>query len=165
MTWIAVPVSPREVTATSLFDISKQHRLLPDDVSLAIDYFKSVCDNCAVIRVVDEESEEEIGVLIITSIVDGNTADVDFIPHPQFFSPDANYREDISAALSPVFAKLMEGRGLRRLTSMVPKSRSRTKHALIACGFKKEGVMRNAVKFAKRDAEDVVILGMIPEKE
>jgi len=165
MTWIAVPVSKSEVTPKFLFELYRSHRLVPDDLSVAVDYAKSICDDCAVIRVVEEESDEEIGTLLVTSITPGGHADVDFIPNPQHFSPDMAYQGKIRDALRPIFLKILEGHNLLRINSWVPKSRSRTKHALIACGFAKEGVMRNAVQFAKMDPEGIVILGMIPEKE
>ena len=92
---------------------------------------------------------------------------------PRFFAPvspggeknDDPYLDKIRDVLTPVLSRLLSGRRLRRVTSMVPKSRSRTFRALLACGFKKEGQMRRAVKFAGRDAEDVVIMGLLPEKE
>lgn len=171
--WTAVPVSPEEVTAESLFELAKRHRLIPENINDAVDYYRNVSENCALIHIKDEETGDKVGDLIISDIVDGNSAQVDFIPQPKFFSPilkdgspnPVKFLDMIDGALSPVFNKLIEGRQLRRLTAMVPKSRSRTFKALRASGFKKEGVMRDAIKFSGEDCQDLVIMGMLPAKE
>jgi hypothetical protein len=173
MTWVAVPVSPDEVTAESLYDLGRKHRLVPENTPLAMGHYQSMVGACAVIRVKDEETDTVVAHLIVSDIVDGESATVDLILVSKLFSPvDKNgnrnaepFMEKISFALTPVFEKLIEGRGLRRLTSVVPKTYSRAFKALRECGFKKEGVMRNAVKFRGKDAEDLVIMGMLAVKE
>jgi len=173
MSWIAVPVPPEEVTAEALFELAKKHRLIPENVSNAVDHYRDLSGCCALIQVETEDTGENVGSLIVSSIVDGDSARVDFIPRPQFFSPilkdgSRNPEDFLGMAedvMRPVFERLMEGRGLNRLTATVPKSRSRTFKALRACGFRKEGVMRDAVKFSGRDLEDMVIMGMLPKKE
>ena len=173
MTWIAVPVPREEVTAESLFELAKKHRLIPENVADAVDYYRDISGACALIQIEVEETGENVGSLIVSDIRDGESASVDFIPRPQFFSPvlkDGSRNTDdflgtAEAVMRPVFEKLMKGRNLYRLTATVPKSRSRTFKALRACGFKKEGVMRDAIKFSSRDVEDLVIMGMLPAKE
>lgn len=172
MTWVAAPVPPEEVTAEYLFDLGKRHRLLPENTSLAVAHFKSLSGSCAVIKVKDSRTNDEIATTIISDIVDGESAQVDFIPVAKYYAPidkagnrnEDPFLEKTSAALTPVFERLMKGRNLRRLTATVPKSRSRAFKALRECGFNKEGVMRRAVKFSGREAEDLVIMGMLAKE-
>ena len=173
MTWIAVPVPPEEVTAEVLYALGRKHRLVPENTSMAIDHYLAMAGECAMIIVKDEDTGTKIAHLIISDIMDGESATVDFIPVSKFFSPigkDGNkntepFMEKISVALAPVFKKLLAGRGLRRLTSVLPKTHTRAAKALRECGFKKEGVMRNAVKFRDQEAEDLLIMGMLADKE
>lgn len=173
MSWKAVPVPPSEVTAEMLFELAKKHRLIPENLLDAVDYYNAVSTDCALIEIKDEETGDSVGSLIISEIRDGESASVDFIPVPSFFSPvlkdgspnPAKFLDMANDVMGEVFRKLLVGRNLRRLTSMVPTSRSRTFKALRACGFKKEGVMRDAIKFSGKPAEDLVIMGMLPTKE
>lgn len=174
MTWTAVAVKPEDVTAEFLYELSEKHRLIPENLTAAIEYYQAICHSCAVIQVIDGDDSEIVADVIISDIADGDSAQIDMVPRPKYFAPilpDGSrnpdpYQQKIEDALAPVFTKLITGRNLRRLTAMVPKSRSRTFKALKACGFKKEGVMRQAVKFKGRtEAEDLVIMGMLPEKE
>jgi RimJ/RimL family protein N-acetyltransferase len=173
MSWIAVPVPHEEVTAESLFDLAKKHRLIPENVVDAVDYYRGISACCALIQIEVEGTGENVGSLIVSDIRDGDSAQIDFIPRPQFFSPvlkDGSRNEEdflgmFDSAVRPVFDKLLAGRDLHRLTAMVPKSRSRTVKALKACGFRKEGVMRDAIKFSSKDVEDLVVMGMLPSKE
>ena len=119
--------------------------------------------NCVVITVNDVE--DIVGYLIITDINDGENANVDFIPNTKFFAPGEEYHDNIYDAVHPIMVKLMEGRHLRRVTSMVPQTRCRTKKALKACGFKVEGVMRDAIKFKGKEPESITIMGILPTKE
>lgn len=161
MTWTAVPVDPEKVTAKYLFDLSDKHRLIPENMVNAIDYYKAVSPGCRIIEIRD--GDDLVGELIISNIMDGESATVDFVPVPEYFAYGEPYEDGMRIALSKVFARLMEGRNLRRLTAMIPKTRSRAGKALRACGFKKEGVMRDAIKFNGRPVEDVVIMGLLPK--
>ncbi len=173
MTWEAIPVPRDKVTAEFLYEIGKRHHLLPERVESAIDYYRAIAPSCIVFRVIDRQTKDYVAELIISEIVDGEAASVDFIPVPKFFSPinpDGTQNADpfhdrLNDALSPVLGRLIEGRRLRRLTAMVPHSRSRTCKALQACGFKREGKMRNAIKFRGHAPEDLVIMGLLTVKE
>ena len=144
-----------------------------ENVDLALWYVTSIYKNGAFIKVVESDDDTEIATLIISNIIDGEEADVDLIPVSKFFSPigkDGNKNTDpfmdwIKDAIGDIFVKLIEGRELRRLTAMIPSSRSRTAKILRECGFRKEGVKRDAVKFTGNEPEDVVIMGMLPTKE
>jgi len=173
MNWVAVPVDPTEVTAEALYELGDKHRLVPENADLAIEHFRAMSSRCAMLRVDEEETGKEIAVVLFSDIVDGESATVDLVPRSEYFSPvdrrgnpiENPCYEKIKDALQPIFVKLIEGRDLRRLTAMVPKSRSRTFKALRECGFRKEGVMRQAIKLKGRDPEDLVIMGMLKAKE
>jgi len=173
MTWVAVPVSPDEVTAEFLYELGNKHRVVPENTTLAIENYRAVAGNCAVIQVVDEETKETIAHLIVSDIVDGESAVVDFVPVGKFFSPIGKdggkntdpFMEKISTALTPIFKSLLSGRGLRRLSAVIPKTHTRAAKALRECGFRKEGVMRDAVKFRGKGVEDLVMMGMLADKE
>ncbi len=160
MTWRAVAVPTEEVTPEFLYNLGTSHRLVPESLVDAIEYYKAICPLCRVIEVKD--GDEDIATLVLSSIADGSSADVDFIPMPQHFSYGKPYAEGMKESMVPVFKRLLEGRNLRRLTAQIPKSRSRTCKALTACGFKKEGVMRDAIKLRGREVEDIVIMGLLP---
>lgn len=173
MSWVASAVNPASVNGEFVYDLCRRHRLVPEPADAAIEYFQAVSERSVVVAVNDAESGKRVADIIISDIVDGHSAQVDMIPDPKFFAPilpdgsknEDPYLEKIAAALDPVFTKLIAGRKLRRLTSFVPKSRSRTFKALQACGFKKEGVMRRAVQFQGREAEDLVVMGHLGSKE
>lgn len=172
-TWEAIPVPREKVTAEFLYDIGKRHHLLPERIESAIDYYRAIAPSCIVFRVMDHQTKDYVAEVIISEIVDGEAATVDFVPVPKFFAPinpDGSQNADpfhdrLSEALNPVFGRLLEGRSLRRLTAMVPSSRSRTFKALQACGFRREGKMRQAIKFRGHAAEDLVIMGLLAVKE
>jgi len=166
MTWIPVPVNPKDVTADFLFNIAKKHRLIRASTVDDIVHFKEICSRCAVILIEDDETKEEIGHVIFSNIQDGESADLDLIPNPKYFSPaHPEFREEIKVALVPVLESLMEGRSLRRVNASVPESRNRTKKALMACGFEKEGVTRKGIKFAGKEAENIINMGLLSGKE
>jgi len=172
MTWSAIAVPQEEITAEMLFELSKKHRLVQEDAELAVDRLVAISPGCIVFEIKDEE-ERVIATAIISDIRDGESADVDLVPVTKYFSPvgkdgqpnGTQCNELVRDALQPIFLRLLEGRGLRRLTAMIPKSRSRTFKALRECGFRKEGVMRDAIQLKGQGPEDVVIMGMLAPKE
>ena len=164
MKWEAHPVAPDKVTAEYLYDLSKRHRLVPHNLIDPAGYYGSVADGCIAMTVTNGTGEV-IADVVITDIIQDESAQINLIPCPKYFAPGEDFAELIDGALSPVLKKLTEKKDLRRITSLVPKTRHRTCKALIACGFKKEGVMRNAVRFLNKPAEDMVIMGYLPTKE
>lgn len=163
MTWTAAPVDESLVTAEYLYDLSKRHRLVPENVVDALSYYERVARGCRVIII--KEGPEKVGELLITDIVPGESAVVDFVPKPKYFAAGEPFAEEVERVMTPIMKRLIEHHKLARLTAMVPKSRSRTCKALTACGFKKEGVMRRAIKLQRQDRQDLVIMGMLSEKE
>ena len=171
MNWTAVPVAPEKVTAEALYELGHKHRLVPENTDLAIEYFRSMSQNCAMVKITD--GDQEIATVIFSDIMDGETAMVDLVPNAKYFSPvdekgsqiENPCYEQTREVLKPILDKLMGARDLRRITSMIPKSRSRTMKALRECGFKKEGVMRKGVQLKGHQPEDLVIMGMLRAKE
>ena len=107
------------------------------------------------------ESAMLVAEVIIYKIGPGKNANVMFIPQPQFFGPSAEFSQQMSEVMRPLMQQLFEAYALRRITSRVPRTRNRTAKALLACGFKKEGVMRDALKFVGKPAEDMIIMGLL----
>ena len=165
MTWTAVPLKESQVTAEYLYDLSKKHRLLPDDLPGALEQFRRIAEDCFAIKITDSETKEVVGDIIISEVVDGQSASLDLIPNPKFFSPGEDFHDNIFNAVNPILVKLMESRGLRRIDALVPQTRCRTKKALKACGFRVEGVRRNAIKFQGKPPEGQTIMGILPGKE
>jgi hypothetical protein len=161
--WKAVPVPKEETSPELLYEISKQHRLIPENVIDAVDFFARVAADARMVSIMSDG--EKVGDLIFTDIVDGESASLTFIPVPKFFAPGREYRDMMFDLVNPILVKLMDGRGLRRITSIVPESRCRTKKALIACGFKVEGVMPMAIKLKGKRPESATIMGILPKKE
>lgn len=169
-TWEIKRVPQDEVTAEFLFKVAKRHGLMFDNVERMISYYRGIVEGCIVLEILKDDGDRAAYV-IISDVVEGESASVDMILVSKHYAPilpdesknPVPYNDLTAAALIPVLDRLMDAKQLRRVTATVPKSRSRTFHALEACGFKKEGVMRRAVKFSGKDVEDLVIMGLLPE--
>jgi len=173
MTWVPIPVSPEKVTPEMLYDLAHKHRLVSENTPLAIDNCHYMAHGSVVIKMVDEDTKDEIATVVISDIVEGEEATVDFIPVGKHFSPigkDGNpnnepFLEKTEAALGGIFRKLIVGRGLRRLNATVPASRSRTYKALRECGFRKEGIKYDGIRLKGGGLENLVMMGMLADKE
>ena len=165
MTWIASPVAEDRANAKYLYELSKRHKLVPDNLVNAIEYYNRAAQDCFIVIVSDKESGERVGDVVFTEIVDGEQACVDFVPNPKFFAPGEDYQQKIFDVVNPILVKLMEKRNLRRIDALVPQTRCRTKKALKACGFKVEGMRRDAIKFKGKPPEGQTIMGILPNKE
>lgn len=171
-TWTIRRVGHDTATPEYLFGLLKKHRMLPDNVDVAVAYCKNAAASCLVLEIMNEE-HEKVADAIISDIVDDDSATLDLMvvsKHYARFRPDKTENDipfnDLTRdALRPALARLSEARGLRRITAAIPRSRNRTYGALIACGFHKEGVMRRAVKLCGKDPEDLVVMGFLPDKE
>jgi hypothetical protein len=172
MKWVAVPVATENVTPEFLFKLAKRHKLLPENLALAVENYRHLSGTCAVIEIIDEESKDIIADVIVSGVIDGESGWVDMVPVPKFFAPlnrDGSRNEDpylarFREALRPLLVRLIEKRGLRRLDCEIPASRRRTVKAMKACGFVEEGVKKYAIKLRDMEPDDLVILGMYPEK-
>ena len=163
MTWKVVPVAPEKVTTQYLYGLSKRHRLVPDDLDDALEYYGQAADDCVAMRVVNGGDTTIADILVMGR--GSAEAELIFIPCAKYFAPGEGFEEPIDEAMRPVLDKLIDLRGLRRISSYVPKTRSRTFQALRACGFNKEGVQRQKLKFRNKPAEDMVCMGYLPGKE
>lgn len=163
MTWEAHPIDPAEVTAEYLYDLDKRHRLVLHDLVDVPGYYQDKADKSIAMEI-RNGTDEVIADVIISNIGDMKQAVLTLVPCPKYFAPGEDFAELIDGALAPVLDTLITKKDLRRVNSFVPKSRHRTCKALIACGFKKEGVPRKAVRLLNKPAEDVVIMGYLPGK-
>lgn len=161
----AVEVIPKgEVSAQYLYDLSSKHRLVIDNLPDAIDRYRAVSPECAIFLITEADTGHEVAQVVVSGVIAGDSANIDFIPQPSYFAPGSDYEPHLRKALKPLLAGLMDLRQLNRIQSFVPKSRSRTVRALRSCGFVKEGVMRDAITLS-RGLENVVVMGLLPEKE
>ena len=171
-TWTIRTVQKDLVTPEYLFDLAKRHRMVFDDVERMVGYCRATAADCIVLELMTE-ADDKAADIIISGIVEGESAGLDFIPVAKHYAPilpdksknDVPFNDLTRDALAPILKHLMARKSLRRITALAPRSRNRTVKALLACGFDKEGVMRQAVKFAGKDPEDLMILGMLPDKE
>jgi len=171
MIWKPEAVPPDEVTAEKLFHLFDQHHLVPENVDLAILQYRNMSETATMIEVVDTETKETVARVIFTDVIDGEFGTVDLIPTYRFFSPigkDGQKNEDpvyewAKEALLPIFQGVMERRDLRRITSLIPRTRNRTVKILRECGFRKEGVLRDGTKLKGKPVEDLILMGMTRE--
>ncbi len=171
-TWTIRRVDPATATPEYLFDLIKRHRMLPDNVDIAVAYCRTAAASCLVLEIMNE-NHEKVADAIISEIVEGDSATLDLMVVSKFyarFNADKTengvpFNDLTRDALRPAIVRLIEARKLRRITAAIPRSRNRTFSALVACGFSREGVMRRAVKLRGKDPEDLVIMGFLPEKE
>lgn len=171
-TWTIRRVDPATATPEYLFDLIKRHRMLPDNVDIAVAYCRTAAASCLVLEIMNE-NHEKVADAIISEIVEGDSATLDLMVVSKFyarFNADKTengvpFNDLTRDALRPAIVRLIEARNLRRITAAIPRSRNRTFSALVACGFSREGVMRRAVKLRGKDPEDLVIMGFLPEKE
>jgi len=111
--------------------------------------------------VVTEGDGQEVANIFVSDVQEGETASLDFIPVPKYFR--SGFDEDLRGAVMPVLTGIFRGSGVRRLNSLVPSSRSKTKRALCSLGFVVEGRMRDAVRFHGKEPEDIRVLGMLSD--
>ncbi len=171
-TWTIRRVGPDMATPEYLFDLIKKHRMLPDNVDVAVAYCRTAAASCLVLQIMNED-HEKVADAIISEIIDGDSATLDLMVVSKFYARfkadktenDVPFNDLTRDALRPALSRLVEARKLRRITAAIPRSRNRTFNALMACGFEYEGRMRQAVKLRGKDPEDLVIMGFLPDKE
>lgn len=171
-TWTIRRVDQATATPEYLFELIKKHRMLPDNVDVAVAYCRNAAASCIVLEVMNE-NHEKVADAIISEIIDGDSATLDLMVVSHFYARlnadktenEVPFNDLTRDALRPALVRLVEARKLRRITAAIPRSRNRTYNALLACGFNKEGVMRRAVKLRGKDPEDLVVMGFLPEKE
>lgn len=167
-TWEIRRVPQEQVTGDLLMSIAKKHRLVLDNPDRMVDYYRFMARDCIVLELLTDSGDKAADV-IISDIADGEEATVDLAivsKHYAKVMPDGSDNPipmyDLTAsALEPLFDRLIEARGLRRLTACVPKSRNRTFRALLACGFEQEGLKRRAIKLIGKEPEGLIIMGKL----
>jgi hypothetical protein len=155
MTWTLT--ENEGLTPQVVYEVLKHHRLLPASVELAA----SACNNIAVggSHFAMTDGGEEIASVFISGIVHGEQAQLDIVPVAKHFR--TGFDDPLRAAMIPLLNILFKEFNLRRITSAIPESRSRTKRALCSLGFKPEGRIRDGVVLHDKPPEDIRILGLL----
>ena len=149
-------IAEDRMTPVGFYELLERHRLLPHSPEM----LPRIADMANAARFFEiTDNGTTVGHVVVSGIIPHHSADFDLIPNPVYFKR-GQYEDVMLDCLLPVVSAFFES-GIGRLNSAVPESRSRTKHALLALGFRKEGVMRRAARFRGRHAEDVLIMGMI----
>lgn len=169
--WEVRRIPQEQVTGDLLLAIARKHRLVFDNPERMVDYYRFMARDCLVLELLTEAGEKAADV-IISDITDGEEATVDLAIVSKHYVPRMPDGTDnpvpvydlTAAALTPLFDRLIEARGLRRLTACVPKSRNRTFRALLACGFEREGFKRKAIKLIGKDPEGLIIMGKLSKE-
>lgn len=163
MNWKIESVPLDQVTPDYLYELSERHRMTHYNPAIAASNFVNMCGHCVIFKITDDGNE--VAHIVVSNIVKGEEADVDFIPIPRYFKPEDNYESELRRLLNPILAFLLKEWKLRRLNSDVLKSRHRTVSALKSCGFRKEGVKRSGIRLKNGDVENLVRMGLLPPKE
>ena len=158
MTWELKKVSPERVTPELIYDITRRHHLVPESVEVALHTFHALGQNSMVCQVSSEG--EEVATVIVSGLVPGASAEIDFIPKTKYFRFDT-YKRNLRKAMSPLWTMLFGEMEVRRVTSYAARSRSRTRRALKACGFKQEGLLREAAHLKNKEPEDLFVMGLL----
>ena len=159
MTWVAKQIPREQVTPLMLFNISKEHGLILHRIDVSIERCKGLASRSTVVQIVDDEDDADVGYLIVDK-GSGDTAAVDLVPQARLLA-SRDRRDELGSIIRSVMADVMKGDGCRRATAMVPASRFRTKKALTSAGFVYEGRLREGVRFAGADPEDLITLGLL----
>ena len=153
MTWT---IELLDTPAEEVYALLKRHRLVPDSRFAAAAACKVLASGDHH-RIFDGESV--VADLFVSGVLDDDTAAVDLVPVPRYFR--TGFDVPFAEATAPVFDALFVERGIRRITAIVPASRSRTKRALKSIGFKPEGNMTDGLNLYKTGVEDLKILGLL----
>lgn len=155
MTWVLT--ENQDLTPQVVYEVFKHHRLLPASMELAA----STCNSIAVggSHFVMTNGGEDIASVFISGIVHGEEAKLDIVPVAKHFR--TGFDDPLRDAMVPLLTILFEEFDLRRITSVIPESRSRTKRALCSLGFKPEGRIREGVVLYNKPPEDMRILGLL----
>ena len=162
MSWEIIQIDPRDVTAQKLFDIGREHKLIPDSLAQAVENYRAMASCCQVYEIFAVgENGDRPGLVasVIVSNHDGDMVNLDFVPKPAYFRE--GYQDKIRFVMRPLLNRLFSEYGIRRITSFIANSRPRTKRALLACGFKIEGRMRDAIIFRDQKPEDLLVMGLL----
>jgi len=155
MTWTLV--ENQDLTPQVVYEVLKHHRLLPASVELAASTCNAIAVGGSHFTMVDDG--EDIASVFVSCITHGEEAKLDIVPVGRYFR--TGFDDPLRTAMKPLLKILFEEFNLRRITSAIPESRSRTKRALCSLGFKPEGRIRDGVVLYDKPPEDLRILGLL----
>ena len=151
---------PEEMVNPELiYEISKHHRLVPENPASAIASYKSIAAAGIVGAVLDDE--DAIATVIVSNLMPGECADLDIILVSKHFRRPKARSEELRHALAPLLRVLFNEHHVRRLSSFTPVSRRRSIAAFEALGFAHEGVVRSGVAIEGEEPEDLVMMGLL----
>lgn len=153
-------MSQKSLSAAEVYDLLIAHRLQPADAQHTI----SVCraaSGCSHYLITD--GENHVADVLISDDI-GGVREIDLVPNPKAFASwlAKEYEQGLSETVVPLLRSLLDG-GTRRISAVIPASRSRTKKALRSMGFMQEGRQRQAILFYRYTApEDLILMGLLP---
>jgi hypothetical protein len=150
-------IEETEINPQIVYDILKNHKLLPESTPMAASACNSIGSSGA--RFSITEDEELRCEVFVSEIIPGETASLDLVPVASYFRH--GYHEAFSEVMTPLIEHLFSEMGVRRISAAIPASRSRTKRALCSLGFAVEGRLREAVKLHNEEPQDLRILGLL----
>jgi len=154
MSWSAYVT---RMSPNDLYSLLEKHRLLPASESV-LPHIIAVSERGSFVKMMN--GEDEVATVIFSNVVENESFEIDLIVNPAYFI-EGQYEQPLKDCLGPVIGDMFMATGARRLSSAVPKTRSRTKYALMSLGFKREGQLREAAHFFGREPEDVIALGLL----
>ena len=159
MTWELRRIPSATICPELIYELSRRHRLVPDNVGMALAGFTNLAQGGFVAAIQDDDTI--IGTVVVSSIMRGEQADIDLIVQGKYFRQ--GFQSRLSGAMAPLMQTLFDDLDLRRVNALVPESRSRTVKALESLGFQLEGVKRLGVKLLNSEPEDLFMLGLLSE--
>ena len=154
MNWV---IEENENSPQIVYDILKNHKLLPESLPMAASVCNSVGSSGS--RFSITEDDELRCEVFVSGIVPGESASLDLVPVASHFRH--GYHEALSEVMTPLIEHLFSDLDVRRISAVIPASRSRTKRALCSLGFAVEGRLREAVKLHNEEPQDLRILGLL----
>ncbi len=154
MSWSAYAAT---MTPSDYYTLLERHRLLPSSDSM-IPHIIAVSERGRFVKLMN--GEDEVATVLFSNIVNDESFEMDMIINPAYFI-EGQYEQDLRGCLGPVINDMFLATGARRVYSAVPKTYARTKYAMMAMGFKKEGQLREAAHFLGREPEDIIALALL----
>jgi len=158
MSWKA---SKRDVVAPKdLYELAAAHKLVPRDMATAVQTYRSMAGMVDWWTITDSDGRH-VADMLITPMPSG-LATLDLVPEPEFFAPSRDFEGTLVEAALPVIEAVYGGpHQIRKIEAEVPVSRSRTKKALVALGFRHEGKRAVGIQFYGKEPEDTFIMGRV----
>lgn len=149
------------LTADAVYDVLSRHNLLPESPVQAAAVCNAMSRSAKHYEIMGEGGKIVANVFV-SDIIDGEDANLDLVPVAEYFR--FGFDEAFKEAMDPIISALFDRHNLRRISSAVPYSRSRTKRALCSLGFTHEGRKAEGVRLAGEKPEDLRLLGLLRGK-